>query len=283
MSLYRKLLGLALAVFMLVTLVSLASAQMTPSVTVSDQAIVNGKVTIEKVVSDGPGWIVIHAQADGKPGPILGFSPVADGESSNVVVEIDATGATPTLYAMLHTDAGQIGTWEFPDGPDTPVKVGDQVVTPPFNVTVGVGVADQAVADSKVTVAKVFSDGPGWIVIHAQADGKPGPIVGFSPVADGENTDVAVEIDTSGATETLYAMLHTDAGEVGTWEFPDGPDVPVKVGDAVITPSFNVTGGLPGMLPETGGETLSWASILLVIGVLALFSGLGLSLARRAR
>ncbi len=283
MSYVRKLFVVGLALLMLVMLVPLALAQMTPSVTVSDQAIVNGKVTVEKVVSDGAGWIVIHAQADGGPGPILGFSPVADGENSNVVVEIDATGATPTLYAMLHTDAGQIGTWEFPDGPDAPVTVGDQVVTPPFNVTVGVGVADQAIADSKVTVAKVFSDGPGWIVIHAQVDGKPGPILGFSPLADGENTDVAVEIDTSGATETLYAMLHTDAGEIGIWEFPDGPDAPVTVGDVVITPPFNVTGGLPGVLPETGGETLPWANILLVMSGLALLSGLGLTMARRAR
>ena len=48
-----------------------------PSVTVADQEIVDGKVTIAEVVSDGPGWLVIHAQADGKPGPILGYSPVA--------------------------------------------------------------------------------------------------------------------------------------------------------------------------------------------------------------
>jgi hypothetical protein len=282
MSYVRKLFGLGLALLMLAMLVPLALAQMTPSVTVGDQAIVNGKVTVEKVASDGPGWIVIHAQADGKPGPILGFSPVGDGENSNVVVEIDATSATSTLYAMLHADAGEVGTWEFPDGPDAPVKVGDQVVTPPFNITVGVGVADQAIADGKVTVAKVFSEGPGWMVIHAQADGKPGPILGFSPVADGENSDVAVEIDTAGATETLYAMLHTDAGEVGTWEFPGGPDAPVKVDDAVITPPFNVTGGLPA-LPETGGETPPWANILLAMGGLALLSGLGLTLARRAR
>ena len=77
-------------------------------------------------------------------------------------------------------------------------------------------------------------------------------------------------VDTSGATETLYAMLHTDAGEIGTWEFPGGPDAPVEVGDAVITPPFNVTGGLPAALPETGGETLPWANILLVMGGLAL-------------
>ena len=36
------------------------SAQVTPSVTVEDQAIVDGTVTAASVVSDGPGWIVIH-------------------------------------------------------------------------------------------------------------------------------------------------------------------------------------------------------------------------------
>lgn len=282
MSHTRKFVGLGLALLVLATLVPLASAQMTPSVTVSDQAIVNGKVTVEKVVSQGPGWIVVHAQAEGKPGPILGYSPVADGESANVVVEIDATGATPTLYAMLHTDAGEVGAWEFPGGPDVPVMVDDQIVTPPFNVTAGVGVADQEVVDGKVTVAKVYSQGPGWMVIHAQADGKPGPILGFSGVAGGENSNVVVEIDTTGATETLYAMLHVDAGQVGTWEFPGGPDAPVKVGDVVITPPFQVTGGLPSTLPETGGVVISWTSVLLLIaGGLILISGMGLALARR--
>lgn len=273
---------LLIAVLMFATLVPLVSAQMTPSVTVSDQAIVNGKITAEKVVSEGPGWLVIHAQAEGKPGPILGFSPVADGENGTVVVEIDATGATPTLYAMLHTDAGEVGKWEFPDGPDAPVRVGDQIVTPPFNVTAGVGVADQAIVDSNVTVAKVYSQGPGWMVIHAQADGKPGPILGFTPVADGENSNVVVEIDRTSATETLYAMLHVDAGEVGTWEFPGGPDVPVKVGDVVITPPFQVTGEVPGTLPETGGVATPWTSILLfVAGGLILVVGLRLARAPR--
>jgi hypothetical protein len=283
MSHTRKLFGLGMALLMLVVLAPLAAAQMTPSVTVGDQAIVNGVVTVEKVVSEGPGWIVIHAQADGKPGPILGYSPVADGENSNVSVAIDATGATGTLYAMLHTDAGQVGTWEFPGGPDTPVKVGEQIVTPPFKVTAGVGVADQALVDGSVTVAKVFSQGPGWIVIHAQADGKPGPILGYSPVVDGENSNVVVAIDTAGATETLYAMLHIDAGQVGTWEFPGGPDAPVKAGDVVITPPFTVTSGMPSALPETGGVVTPWLSLLLVAaGGLVLVSGLGrLALARR--
>jgi plastocyanin len=232
-----------------------AETMITPSVTVADQEIADGKVVVAEVVSDGPGWLVIHAQADSKPGPILGYSPVTDGANVDVLVEIDLARATETLYAMLHTDAGEVGTWEFPGGPDAPVKVGEQVVTLAFVVTDGlavaeepivpsVTVADQEIAADKVIIAEVVSDGPGWLVIHAQADGKPGPILGYSPVGDGANADVLVEIDAANATETLYAMLHTDAGEVGTWEFPDGPDAPVKVGEQVVTPAFAITGGL---------------------------------------
>jgi plastocyanin len=151
---------------------------------------------------------------------------------------------------MLHTDAGEIGTWEFPNGPDTPVTVGEQVVTPAFAITGGlamepeivpsVTVADQEIVEDRVIIAEVVSDGPGWLVIHAQADGKPGPILGYSAVVEGSNTALQVAIDTSSVTETLYAMLHTDAGELGAWEFPNGPDGPVTVGDQIVTPAFMV-------------------------------------------
>ncbi len=223
-----------------------------PSVTVVDQPIVDGKVTVAEVVSDGSGWLVIHAQADGKPGPILGYGAVAEGLNAGVVVDIDAAQATETLYAMLHTDAGLVGTWEFPDGPDIPVQFDGQLVTPAFMLTGGlaatekpgitpaVTVADQPVVDGKVTVTEVASDGPGWLVIHAQADGKPGPIVGYSRVDDGANRNVEVQIDLAAATSTLYAMLHTDAGAVGTWEFPGGADVPVTVSDQVVSPAFSL-------------------------------------------
>ncbi len=224
-----------------------------PSVTAAAQEIIGGSVTISEVVSDGPGWLVIHAQADGKPGPILGYSAVSDGENRDVTVQIDAANATETLYAMLHIDAGEIGTWEFPNGPDAPAQVDGQVVTPAFAVTGGlaaeqpapsvipsVTVADQALVGNTVTIAQVVSDGPGWLVIHARSDGKPGAVVGYSPVNGGTNSDVKVELDLSATTTTLYAMLHTDAGTVGAWEFPNGPDTPVQVSGQVVTPSFSL-------------------------------------------
>jgi len=114
-------------------------------------------------------------------------------------------------------------------------------------VTNAVTVSDQELsADNTVTIASVTADVPGWLVIHAQADGKPGPILGYAPVQAGDNSDVVVQIDPTGATETLYAMLHVDAGAEGEYEFP-GADGPATDAEGnVVTPPFNLTGGLAG-------------------------------------
>lgn len=120
MSRLERLYAVALVLGLFLVAVPAASAQVTPSVSVSDQATEGGTVTVDKVVSDGPGWIVIHTEQDGAPGPVIGHAAVSDGENLNVAVAVDTAQATDTLYAMLHTDAGQIGTYEFP-GDDTPV------------------------------------------------------------------------------------------------------------------------------------------------------------------
>jgi plastocyanin len=121
-----------------------------------------------------------------------------------------------------------------------------------------VSVADQPIEDDAVTVAKVVSNGPGWIVIHADKNGAPGPVLGYAPVKDGENADVAVKLAAEGRTETLYAMLHTDAGKVGTYEFP-GADGPVAMDGKVITPAFKVAGG-----GSSGATTSQAAAVKLV-------------------
>jgi hypothetical protein len=129
-----------LAVLLLIALAPLALAQATPSVTVSDQPIVDNTVTVDQVVSNGPGWIVIHADDNGSPGTVLGHSAVSDGENTNVVVELAAEGRTQTLWAMLHQDTGTVGTYEFPGG-DPPVTVDGNIVMQSFTVTGGLEAA----------------------------------------------------------------------------------------------------------------------------------------------
>lgn len=113
-------------------------------------------------------------------------------------------------------------------------------------VTNAVTVSDQNLTEEfTVTIDSVTADVPGWIVIHAQADGRPGPVLGHAPVAAGENQNVTVTIDPAGATETLFAMLHIDAGTMGEYEFP-GDDMPAMDADGnMVTPPFALLGGLP--------------------------------------
>ena len=213
-------------------------------VKVSDQNLGEDRVTVAQVNAAVDGWVVIHTEADGKPGPVIGYAQVPAGESTDVEVTVDASKATPKLFAMLHVDEGTKGTYEFP-GADVPVKDGDMVVMQAFNQVEGsmskpaVMATEQSIVDGSVTVASAYMDAPGWLVIHIEADGKPGPVIGYVALPAGESKDIQVTIDASKATPKLFAMLHIDAGIVGTYEFP-GDDVPIKDGDMVVMTPFDI-------------------------------------------
>lgn len=231
----------------------------------------HGTVTIPLVDAAVDGWLVIHADADGAPGPVIGFAPVAAGQTEDLAVPIDAAGGTDTVYAMLHIDEGTAGVYEFP-GPDGPARdSADAVVVTPFALG---GLPDDAVSvvgqlaseDNMVVVPAVRAAADGWIVIHADANGGPGPVAGFAPVAAGANHEIAVEVDPAVATETLHAMLHVDAGVAGEYEFP-GDDGPVQDadGNVVMLPFQLVTvvsmidsEFVPAVLRVPAGTTLVW-------------------------
>ena len=213
------------------------------SLTVEDQTIEDGTVTIAGISAAVPSWMVIHAD-DGGPGPVIGHAPVEQGQNNDVVVEIDTSQATETLYAMLHVDAGVEGEYEFPGDDGPAMDAEGNVVTPPFMVTFpnSVTVEDQAISEEgTVTIASISSAMPGWLVVHADDEGGPGPVIGHAAVEQGLNSDVVVEIDTAAATETLYARLHVDAGTEGEYEFPgdDGPAMDAE--GNVVTPPFTAT------------------------------------------
>jgi len=284
--------AVALVVSLLVAPMALGQ-ELTPSVAVSDQPIENGTVTVDSVVSVGPGWIVIHSEADDAPGPVIGYAAVEDGENEDVVVEIDVDLATETLYAMLHADTDEIGVFDFPDA-DPPVEVEGEIVMQAFTVTAGlpevvveeeeevtpsVTVQDQEIVNESVVVQEVMSDGPGFIVIHADEEGAPGPVIGYTAVEHGQNLNVVVSIDVEMATDTLWAMLHEDTDETGEFAFPE-TDPPVEVEGEVVMASFSTV----VVLPVVGAETVPVFTIaLLLVGVVALATGFWLDQLRAAR
>lgn len=218
------------------------------SVTVQDQTIeVLNQVVVREVVSDGLGFIVIHEDDAGGFGPAIGHAAVSGGTTPDVTVTLDrAVRAGERLYAMLHVDDGTLGTYEFDgeNGLDAPASnLAGEIVAPPFVVSFEprVLVQDQAVAPlDQVVIAQARLDGPGWLVVHADNAG-PGEVLGQSALQHGDNDDLRVTLSRAvNNGETLYAMLHTDDGIIGTYEFDgqNGLDGPImdSLGNTVAPP-----------------------------------------------
>lgn len=208
-----------------------------PAVSVNDQVSTDGTVTVAQVNSPAEGFIVIHADNEGSFGQVIGFAPVYAGANYNVVVDIDTTLATSTLYAMLHEDTGEVGVYEFGqvEGADGPVAVDGTVVSPPFAVEV-VATSDQMIDGNSVTIDSVTMSTDGFVVVHAGDAESFGAVLGFAPVSAGTSTDVVVELE-GDVTDVVWPMLHVDTGEAGVYEFGqvEGVDGPVAVGGAVAT------------------------------------------------
>jgi hypothetical protein len=74
-------------------------------------------VTIADASMAGPGFVVIHAtDAEGKPlVPVsIGATPIPGGDSRNVAVTLtEPVQPGDRLIAMLYTDSGRNGVYEF--------------------------------------------------------------------------------------------------------------------------------------------------------------------------
>lgn len=92
-----------------------------------------------------------------------------------------------------------------------------------------------------VTLANVTLDDPGYIVIHADANGSPGEVIGHSDLlSEGENSNVVINLDRSSSNgETLYAMVHNDNGD-GQYEFPGADNPAVDDDGNTVMVSFTV-------------------------------------------
>ena len=116
---------------------SVATATVTGTLDAADQTSDGKTITVSTVnITGSSGFIAIHADNAGQPGAVVGHAAIPEGDSSAVVITLDAPVTTGSFWPMLHTDAGTIGTYEFP-GPDGPVKSGADIVMKQIKVTVG--------------------------------------------------------------------------------------------------------------------------------------------------
>jgi len=86
-----------------------------------DQSVSSGTVLVSMVDTLQPGWVAIFSDDNGQPGKLLGYVAVPKGTSEDVEVTLNTKDVPSKMIAMLLTDEGQIGTFEYP-GADQPVK-----------------------------------------------------------------------------------------------------------------------------------------------------------------
>ncbi|MBK8988151.1 MAG: hypothetical protein IPM39_19150 [Chloroflexi bacterium] len=155
-------------------------------------------------------------------GPILGHTFVDAGQMADVVVHIPWRQGTPVLYTMLHEDNGRANRFDFPDG-DLPILLAGQPVVAQINVTYppDVLVLDQPLVDGAITVERVISNGPGWLVVYQDdGEGRPGLIIGSAALADGLNQQVRVPLQVNSVTDQLFIFLHEDTEPGSGFNFP---------------------------------------------------------------
>lgn len=109
---------------------------------------------------------------------------------------------------------------------------------------------DQTSDGTTIVVASVTLPSPGFIAVHANADGGPGPVIGNSELLPaGTSTDVMVTLDEPlTETDLLFPMVHIDFDQDGEYDFfpPDvTDDVPGMTEDgdvAVVGAEVTVEG-----------------------------------------
>jgi hypothetical protein len=245
------------------------------SVTATDQIVTNGMVTVT-ASSDAPAWVAIHADLNGTVGHVVGIAPLPAGQNQSISVMIDGAMSTPVLYAEVHADTGAPGVFEFGKVPDADQPV--QSAQPATFKIAAIYAYDQQAQNNTVVVASAIIEKAGWMVIHADDNGKPGPVLGYAPVLGGTNAPVRVQLTTPPTSGTVWPMLHTDDGAIGTYEFgtvanADGPiqlngataTKPIALGDAPtllladgtkLADSQSQQTGTPDAMVNSGAQTL---------------------------
>lgn len=194
-----------------------------PEIIVTDQELFeDGLLIIQTVSNEEAGWLAVHNQTDEGIGQLLGYAPIQAGTMENLPVNIRWREATPTLVAVLYEDAGERDVFEYGTA-DGIITYADQLVTVPFEVTLPMEIVifDQPVVNGQFVVERVVSDGPGWLVVYQEDEnGAQGFIIGTTPLADGLNENILVEVDSSAVTEVLQLTIHDDTVPDDEFDFP---------------------------------------------------------------
>ncbi len=226
------------------------------SLEVEDQEGLGLGMIVASVTLPAQGFVAVHADADGAPGPVIGVSKLlAGGTATNVEVIFDEPlEASAKVFPMLHIDMDGDGVYTF-EPPDNAIDVpglfdsGDVAVVGvdltvlPSTTPSALEAQDQSSDGTTIVIAKVDLPSNGFIAVHADSEGSPGPVIGVSDLLEaGENTDVTITFDEAlAASAIVWPMVHIDIDGDGAYTFmpPDNAvDVPgiTEEGSVAVIP-----------------------------------------------
>jgi hypothetical protein len=263
----RKFSIVLLEVMLALALVGVVSAKgataLANQITLHDQEIHQGILMVDAVTAAQDGWIVIYDRPNLHEDGIVGYAPLKQGLNPNVRVTLDTNRIKrlATLWARLHVDNKPVGVfeWGLDNRPfnDLPVmQDGQQVIVPfglsgdsaPMLLPPAIAIKSQDVKHTNPIIAdSVTTPVDGWLVIYQDKPFDSGMVVGYAPVYQGINTGVQVAIDAKriGDKPTLWAVLHTDQGTHGLFEwgtqFAAKADTPLYYQGQPVMTTFGTT------------------------------------------
>ena len=125
------------------------------------------------------------------------------------------------------------------DGADTTTTT-DEPATGPSEIVF----EDQVSDGTTIVVASVTMPSPGFIGVHGNADGAPGPVIGHSALLPaGTSTNVVIVLDEPlTETDLVWPMVHIDMDGNGVYEFFP-PDVTIDLPGVTAEGNIAVVSG----------------------------------------
>jgi plastocyanin len=159
---------------------------------------------------------------------------------------------------------------------DTTAAPAEQSTDPSGEVAMqpaSVGFDSQESDGTMVVVASVELPADGFIAVHGDGGGSPGPVVGHSDLLPaGASTDVMVMLDSPlDGDATLYPMAHIDTDGNGVYEFGsvdgvDGPALTAEGDVAVVGAEVTVTAADAGAVEGEDGEGEAGGDVITIAG-----------------
>ncbi len=162
------------------------------------------------------------------------------------VVGLSACGSSSTPPAAAPASAKSSSSATSSSASKSPSTSATPSTSAPAAASGTLDAANQSSDGKSVVVASVSIDAAGkggWIALHTDVGGKPGPVKYFVAVPAGASTKVVVPTPEGIPSGDYWPMLHVDDHTVGTYEFPKvaDADLPAMSGGKVVMKKITVT------------------------------------------